>query len=50
MMPLVHLLKDYFRKTFMENIKSCKKKLVTFFFSHKKFLKLVLKPIPLEHS
>ena len=38
-----------FNTTFMINIKNCKKKLITFFFSYKKFLKIFSKPMPLVH-
>ena len=34
----------------MENIKKLSKKSIIFFFSHKKFLKLFSKPMPLGHQ
>ena len=49
----VIIKKPYYKSfdtIFMRNIKSCKKKLIAFSFSHKIFLKIVYKPMLLRHS
>ena len=52
-LDLEHLLINNFRKvlipTFIVNIKNCFKKILTYF-SHKKILKIFLRPMPLGYS
>ena len=45
------LFQENFNTIFMKNIKNgkIKNQFIYLFFSHKKFLKVILKPIPLEH-
>ena len=49
---LINHIRKVFNTTFIENIKIKKllKKLITLLFFHKMFLKIIHKPISLEHS